>query len=147
MSHTPYRIFRTWYKYQYASCLARAHLTRRPRRRRSLPKKHPCLKRAWKKPQDLWMMPPFKQVWLRQEAEQPQLSQLELWLKRATLVKKVAERTHFFSLHAKLLSEDARFQWDKIVTSQVDTAPWIDFRGKEQPDTCTRSCMSFMDCT
>ena len=30
---------------------------------------------------------------------------------------------HFFSLYANLLSKDARFQWDKIVMSQVDSAP------------------------
>ena len=87
-----------------------------------------------------------------EEAEQPQLSQLDLGLKRARLAKKVAERTkvtaagNFFSLYANLLSEDARFQWDKIVTSQVDTAPWIDVRGKEQPEKRTRSYTSFMDC-
>ena len=65
---------------------------------------------------------------------------------------KVAERTkvttagNFFSLYANLLSKDAWFQWDKIVTSQVDTAPWIDVRGKEQPEKRTRSYTSFMDC-
>ena len=48
--------------------------------------------------------------------------------------------------YANLLSEDAWFQWDKIVTSQVDTAPWIDVRGKEQPEKRTRSYTSFMDC-
>jgi hypothetical protein len=32
----------------------------------------------------------------------------------------------FFSLYANLLSEDARFHWDKIVASQVGAAPWTD---------------------
>ena len=48
--------------------------------------------------------------------------------------------------YANLLSVDAWFQWDKIVISQVNTAPWTDVRGKEQPGVCTRSFMSFMDC-
>ena len=45
-----------------------------------------------------------------------------------------------------LLSEDARFQWDKIVSSQMDTAPWTNVRGMEQPNAHTKSYMSFMDC-
>ncbi len=32
----------------------------------------------------------------------------------------------FFSQHANLLTEDARYHWDKIVEAQCDTAPWID---------------------
>ena len=51
-----------------------------------------------------------------EEAEQTQLSQLELGLKCARLAKEVAERTkvtaagHFFALYANLLSKDAWFQ-------------------------------------
>ena len=50
-------------------------------------------------------------------------------LKEALLERKTAEGNlkeaaeGFFSLYANLLSEDARFRWDKIVTSQVGTAP------------------------
>jgi hypothetical protein len=42
----------------------------------------------------------------------------------------------FFSLYANLLSEDARFFWDKIVSSQVGAAPWM----------CGKSMESFQDC-
>ena len=74
-------------------------------------------------------------------AEQPKSDLLDQGLKRAHLAKKAAERTqilvagNFFSLYANLLSKDARFQWDKIVLSQVDTAPWTDVRGKEHSVT------------
>ncbi len=39
----------------------------------------------------------------------------------------------FFKFYANLLSEDAPYQWDKIVASQVYTAPWTNVQGKEQP--------------
>ena len=48
--------------------------------------------------------------------------------------------------YAHLLSEDARYQWDKIVALQVDTARWTNIRGKEQPKACVKSYLSFMDC-
>ncbi len=51
-----------------------------------------------------------------------------------------------FLLNSNLLSKDARFQWDKIVTSQVDTAPWTSVQGRDQPKACTKLYMSFMDC-
>ncbi len=39
-----------------------------------------------------------------------------------------------------------QYQWDKIVALQVDTAPWTDVRGKEQPKARVKSYLSFMDC-
>ena len=72
-------------------------------------------------------------------------------------------------LYANLLSKDAQFQCDKIVSLQVDTDPWTDVggkevqcdkvvssqvdtdlwtdvRGKEQSEACTRSYTPFMYC-
>ena len=87
-----------------------------------------------------------------QPAVQSRMSTLDLGLKRVRLDKKVTVKKkakaaeNFFLLYMNLLSEDAHFQWDKIVSSQVDTAPWTDVRGIEQPDARTKSYMSFMDC-
>jgi hypothetical protein len=39
-----------------------------------------------------------------------------------------------FSLYANLLSKDARFRWDKIVASQVGTAPWTDLQGNKHAE-------------
>ena len=52
----------------------------------------------------------------------------------------------FFSLYANLLTEDARYHWDKIVSSQCDTYPWTDLRGKEQQRVRPKSETSFQDC-
>ncbi len=52
----------------------------------------------------------------------------------------------FFLLYANLLSEDARFRWDKIVTSQVGTAPWTDLQGNEHAEARGKSRQSFQDC-
>jgi hypothetical protein len=66
-------------------------------------------------------------------AEEPSpLSQDELKasLKAALLEKMMAVEAKamategFFLLYANLLSEDAQFSWDKIVSSQVGAAPW-----------------------
>ena len=68
----------------------------------------------------------------KKDAKDPNQSSpnnLKASLKDALLEKKVAidakatAAEGFFSLYANLLSEDARFRWDKIVTSQVRTAP------------------------
>ena len=52
----------------------------------------------------------------------------------------------FFSQYANLLTEEARFHWDKIVESQCNTAPWIDLQGKEHPGARKKSKFSFEDC-
>ncbi len=52
----------------------------------------------------------------------------------------------FFSLYVNLLGEDARFQWDKIVTKQTGTAPWTDLQGKEHQQACKKDHNSFPDC-
>ena len=52
----------------------------------------------------------------------------------------------FFSQYANLLTEDARYHWDKIVESQCDTAPWIDLQGKEHPRARKKGHKSFDDC-
>ncbi len=85
------------------------------------------------------------------------LSAEELEIKRALLkseqkrldealegAKSAAEQ--IFSLYANLLSEDARFIWDKIVQSQVDCIPWTDLQGKEHRRARTKSRRSFEDC-
>jgi hypothetical protein len=52
----------------------------------------------------------------------------------------------FFSQYANLLTEDARYHWDKIVASQCDTAPWIDLQGKEHTRARKKGHKSFDDC-
>jgi len=52
----------------------------------------------------------------------------------------------FFSLYGNLLTEDARYHWDKIVESQCDTAPWIDLQGNEHPLKRKKGHKSFDDC-
>jgi hypothetical protein len=52
----------------------------------------------------------------------------------------------FFSQYANLLTEDARYHWDKIVESQCDTAPWVDLQGKEHPRARKKGRRSFDDC-
>ena len=58
--------------------------------------------------------------------------------------KSLAEQ--FFSLYANLLSEDARYVWDKIVQSQVGCAPWTDLQGKEHERARAKTRYSFEDC-
>jgi hypothetical protein len=71
----------------------------------------------------------------RKDAEDPNQSSpddLNASLKDALLEKKVALEAKataakgFFLLYANLLSKDAQFCWEKIVSSQVGTAPWTD---------------------
>ncbi len=52
----------------------------------------------------------------------------------------------FFSLYANLLSEDAQFHWDKIVSSQVGAAPWTDLQGNEHKKERNKNMESFQDC-
>jgi hypothetical protein len=52
----------------------------------------------------------------------------------------------FFLLYANLLSKDARFRWDKIVSSQVRAAPWTDLQGNEHEKEHGKSMESFRDC-
>ncbi len=52
----------------------------------------------------------------------------------------------FFSLYVNLLSKDSQFRWDKIVSSQVGTAPWTDLQGKEHTKERGKSMGSFQDC-
>ncbi len=86
------------------------------------------------------------------EPSQSSQDKLKAALKDAFLEKKAAEEAHaasaegFFSLYANLLSKDARFCWDKIVSSQVGTAPWTDLQGNEQSEEQGKSMQSFQDC-
>jgi hypothetical protein len=89
------------------------------------------------------------------EAEDPNQSSLEgskASLKDALLEKKKAQEAKataaegFFSLYANLLRKDARFRWDKIVSSQVGAAPWTDLQGNEYEEEHGKSMESFQDC-
>ena len=44
----------------------------------------------------------------------------------------------FFLLYVNLLSKDTRFRWDKIVTSQVGSAPWTNLQGNQQESFFTK---------
>ncbi len=52
----------------------------------------------------------------------------------------------FFLLYANLLSKDAQFRWDKIVSSQVGTAPWANLQGNKHEKERKKSMESFQDC-
>ena len=72
-----------------------------------------------------------------------------LWqeVKRAAAqAKRNLAAGHFFTFYTNLLSKDAQYQWDKIVALQVNTAPWTNIQGKEQPKACVKLYLSFMDC-
>ncbi len=77
---------------------------------------------------------------------------LKAELKEALLEKKAAEgclteaAEGFLSLYVNLLSKDARFRWDKIVASQVGTAPWTDLQGNEHAEERGKGKQSFQDC-
>jgi seryl-tRNA synthetase len=90
----------------------------------------------------------------KKDAKDPNQSSLEkskASLKGALLGKKKAQEAKataaegFFSLYANLLSEDARFCWDKIVVSQVRAAPWTDLQGNDLEEECDKSMESFQD--
>ena len=76
---------------------------------------------------------------MAEELEQTRLD------KKAAQAKRNLAAGQFFTFYANLLSKDARYQWDKIVALQVDTAPWTDIQGKEQPTACVKLYPSFMD--
>ena len=86
-----------------------------------------------------------------QEAVVPTGGNMAEELEQARLDKKAAQAKRnlaagqFLIFYAHLLSKDAQYQWDKIVASQVDTAPWTDVQGKEQPKGCAKLYLSFMD--
>ncbi len=91
----------------------------------------------------------------KKDAEDLNLSSpddLKASLRDALLEKKVALEAKamaaegFFLLYANLLSKDARFRWDKIVSSQVGAAPWTDLQGNEHKKEHGKSMESFQDC-
>ena len=49
---------------------------------------------------------------------------------KAAQAKRNLAACQFFMFYENLLSKDAQYQWDKIVASQVDTAPWPTARVK-----------------
>ncbi len=76
----------------------------------------------------------------KKDAKDPNQSSLDVSkasLKDALLEKKVAIEAKamaaegFFLLYVNLLSKDARFRWDKIVSSQVGAAPWTNLQGNK----------------
>ncbi len=87
-----------------------------------------------------------------EDPNQSSLDDLKASLKDTLLEKKKAIEAKataaecFFSLYVNLLSEDARFRWDKIVSSQVRTAPWTDLQGNEHEKEREKSMESFQDC-
>ncbi len=66
--------------------------------------------------------------------------------KKKAIEAKATAAEGFFSLYANFLSEDARFRWDKIVSSQVGTAPWTVLQGNEHKKERKKSMESFQDC-
>ena len=91
----------------------------------------------------------------KKDAEDPNQStpdDLKASLKDALLTKKVvleAQTTaadSFFLLNANLLGKNARFCWDKIVSSQVGAAPWTDLQGNKHKKEHGKSMKSFQDC-
>jgi hypothetical protein len=91
----------------------------------------------------------------RKDAKDPNQSspdELKASLKEALLEKKTALEAKataaegFFLLYANLLSKDARFRWDKIVTSQIGVAPWTDLQGNKHEKERAKGMESFQDC-
>jgi hypothetical protein len=91
----------------------------------------------------------------KKDAEDPNQSSpddLQASLKDAFLIQKEAQEAKataaedFFLLYANLLSKDAQFRWDKIVSSQVRAAPWTDLQGNEHEKGHGKSMGSFQDC-
>ena len=86
------------------------------------------------------------------DPDQQSLEESKASLKDALLEKKKAQEAKataaegYFSLYANLLSEDARYRWDKIVTSQIGAAPWTDLQGNEHEEEREKSMESFQDC-
>jgi len=51
-----------------------------------------------------------------------------------------------FQLYSNLIVEKARQPWTKIMSEQIDAAPWTDIQGVEHADQCCKSWYSFMEC-
>ena len=86
------------------------------------------------------------------DTNQSPLEESKASLKYALLEKKKAQEAKataaegYFSLYANLLSEDARYHWDKIVASQIGAAPWTNLQGNEHKKEQDKSMESFQDC-
>jgi hypothetical protein len=90
----------------------------------------------------------------KKDAKNPNQSSpddLKASFKDALLEKKVALEAQamaaegFCLLYANLLSKDARFRWDKIVSSQVRAVLWTDLQGNEHKNECGKSMESLQD--
>ena len=51
-----------------------------------------------------------------------------------------------FKLYGKLLSNEARQPWEKVINAQVTKAPWEDDFGISHNKTPTKTCHSVNDC-
>ncbi len=86
------------------------------------------------------------------DPNQSSLDNLKASLKDALLETKVALEAQamaaegFILLYVNLLSKDAHFHWDKIVSSQVGAATWTDLQGNKQKKGHGKSMDSFLDC-
>jgi hypothetical protein len=69
-----------------------------------------------------------------------------LLAKKVALEAQVTDAECFFLLYSNLLSKDAQFRWDKIVSSQVGAALWTDLQGNEHEKEHGKSMESFQDC-
>jgi hypothetical protein len=87
-----------------------------------------------------------------EDPNQSSMDDLKASLKDALLEKKVALEVKamaaegFFLLYANLLSKDAQFCWDKIVSCQVRAAPWTDLQGNEHKKEHGKSKEFLQDC-
>ena len=63
--------------------------------------------------------------------------------KKKAIEAKATAAESFFSLYANLLSEDARFRWDKIVSSQVGTARGPTYKGMSTKRNARRAWSPF----
>ena len=52
----------------------------------------------------------------------------------------------FFLLYVNILSEDAWYQWDKLVASQDNRAPWTDPQSRKHQEAHKNSYYAFEDC-
>ena len=51
-----------------------------------------------------------------------------------------------FQLYSNLIAEKARQPWTKIMTEQIDAAPWIDIQHAEHAESHGKLWDSFMEC-
>ena len=74
------------------------------------------------------------------------LVEISAKLKKAQTEKRaVAEE--IFSLYGNLLGEESKFQWEQIVSKQIDCHPWYDLNGISHDEPREKSHDSFRDCT